>query len=121
MQKIDQKHRCVLPFHAKQDGRLVQDTWFAFRFQKNRVHPRTKHPGEGIYSQAVSQIEVLEFLAPFLSHLQEMESLIVVDRGDDRVGILGKVRWFLHPHLDQGSRFRERLISPVPSTVFPSM
>ena len=121
MQKIDQKHRYVSPFHAKQSGHLVRDTWFAFRFQESHVHPRTKHPGGGIYSQAVSQIEVLGILAPFLSHLQEMESLIVVDLGDDRVGILGKVRWFPHPHLDQESRFREQLISPVPSTVFPSM
>ena len=79
MQKIDQKHRYVLPFHAKQDGHLVQDTWFVFRFQENRIHPRTKHQGEGIYSQAVSQIEVLGILAPFLSHLQEMEL-----RGQDK-------------------------------------
>ena len=118
--RIDRRDRCVLPFHAKRDGHLVQDTRFSILLQGVRDSLQTTALHAGTYSRGEEQIEVQEIYRSLFEYHQAMESLIVGVRGVARGGNVEMVQWFLRPHLVLESLSRGLRVSPVLSKVFPS-
>ena len=118
--KIDRRDRCVLPFHAKLDGLLVQDTRFLVLLQGVRDSLQTTALHVGTYSRGEEQIEVQEIHRSSFEYHPARESLIVGARGAARDGNVEMVQWFLRPHLVLESLSRGLRVSPVLSKVFPS-